>query len=480
MRPELETGRAALVKAASPAMARLDAAIGSMRHFLVLADRDGVLCEVRADPQTRAMAWAINLRRGASWHERHMGCNALGTALATRQPLIVAGREHFMPAYVAWTSVGIPVRGSEGDITGALQLSLPFGKADPQAWHWTLAAVRWIEARLGAREAPPEEVEASPTLPDAPQPLQIVREVLELLAEQVELPPPYKRFLGEARSQLDVAEFEWLATAGETSAALAGQGAALEVARAEAQEGVRRLALAAHDLKGPLGVIVGYVQLMLQDLRAGEQIPLPSLLQHLDLINQTAYQLRQIIDILLEGASLESGVPPSVQARAMDLHAAARAAAGKLQALAGNRRIVVDADTPSIVAEWDAQLLQRVLDNLLGNAIKFSPDGSEIRLTLTREEGDGGTWAILKVRDQGLGIPAADLERIFEPFVRGANVVGQVNGTGLGLAGARRIVEQHGGSLTAESQEGHGATFTMRLPMATAGRTNSANHRSAR
>jgi signal transduction histidine kinase len=72
--------------------------------------------------------------------------------------------------------------------------------------------------------------------------------------------------------------------------------------------------------------------------------------------------------------------------------------------------------------------------------------------------------AAVRVRDRGLGIPAAEMEHVFEHFFRAANV-GAIGGTGLGLAGSRRIVEQHGGTLTAESQEGTGSTFTLRLPI---------------
>ena len=74
-------------------------------------------------------------------------------------------------------------------------------------------------------------------------------------------------------------------------------------------------------------------------------------------------------------------------------------------------------------------------------------------------------WAILRVRDDGIGIPAAELPRIFEPFYRGSNVAGKIAGTGIGLAGARQIVEQHGGSLTVASREGAGSTFTVCLPL---------------
>jgi signal transduction histidine kinase len=114
----------------------------------------------------------------------------------------------------------------------------------------------------------------------------------------------------------------------------------------------------------------------------------------------------------------------------------------------------------SLVGEWDGQRLRRVLDNLLSNAVKYSPDGGEIVVQLAREE----DWAVLLVSDQGLGIPADDLPHIFERFRRARNAT-EIVGTGLGLSGARQLVEQHGGTIVVHSQEGAGSTFTIRLPL---------------
>lgn len=475
--PPLSACGAELARAASPALASLDEAIGDVRHIVALADPDGVLCQVRVDMQTHAMAWAINLRAGASWHERDMGCNALGTALATEQPLIVAGPEHSMPAYAAWTSVGIPIHGRDGDIAGALQLSLPFGKTDTRAWHLALAAAQRIEARLAAPGTAPDHVGAGPALPEAPRPLQVVREVLELLAEHVELPPPYRRFVSEARAQLDAAEFEWLAAASETSAALARQAIALDTACTEAQEGMRRLALVAHDLKGPLTLIIGSAQIIAQDLEEGRPITVADLKDGLARIVSAARQLSTVADTLLDTANIESPSPPAIQAGRVNLTALVRTEVREQQVIAGRRRIIIHSGVPALIGEGDRELLRRALHNLLSNAIKYSPDGSEIGVTLAREAADDRLWAVLAVRDQGIGIPEADLERVFEPFVRGANVEGRIHGTGLGLARARQILEEHGGTLTVESEEGHGATFTMRLPLSPRDRPDDMNHR---
>jgi signal transduction histidine kinase len=104
--------------------------------------------------------------------------------------------------------------------------------------------------------------------------------------------------------------------------------------------------------------------------------------------------------------------------------------------------------------------LDRVLGNLLANAIKYSRPGEPIVLAVRDEPPD---CAVLEVRDRGVGIPAADLPRVFEWFTRAGNV-GGATGTGIGLAVVRQIVEAHGGRVGVQSKEGSGTTFTVWLP----------------
>ena len=88
-------------------------------------------------------------------------------------------------------------------------------------------------------------------------------------------------------------------------------------------------------------------------------------------------------------------------------------------------------------------------------------------MSITRREEAGEEWAVLTVRDVGLGLPAPDLPHVFERFRRGSNVTKWIAGRGIGLAGAQQIVEQHGGTISVESEEGNGSTFTVRLPLGT-------------
>jgi signal transduction histidine kinase len=127
----------------------------------------------------------------------------------------------------------------------------------------------------------------------------------------------------------------------------------------------------------------------------------------------------------------------------------------------------LEASQLSLVGLWDQDRLERVLHNLLSNAIKYSPAGGEVRVSIQRERTLGGDWAVVSVRDQGLGIPAAEVPRIFDGFHRASNVAGRISGTGIGLATARQVVEQHGGTLGVATEEGRGSTFTVRLPLGT-------------
>ncbi len=101
----------------------------------------------------------------------------------------------------------------------------------------------------------------------------------------------------------------------------------------------------------------------------------------------------------------------------------------------------VETGEATLVGKFDAVRLGRVLDNLLGNAIKYSPDGGNIMVSVTREEITGGGYALLAVHDEGIGIPADDQPRVFERFQRARNAVGRLSGSGIGLANVRQIVE---------------------------------------
>jgi PAS domain S-box-containing protein len=232
-------------------------------------------------------------------------------------------------------------------------------------------------------------------------------------------------------------------------------------ARAEAEAGHSS---AAHDLKTPLTSILGNAQLAqhrLAHLDTPETAPVLGQLTHiltsadtmLDLINELVDVARQRM-----GGGLELHHAPT------DLVALVEECVAAQSAVSG-RSIHLEAALPDLRAEVDATRIARVVGNLLSNAVKYSPEEGPITLHLSREDGAAGPEAVLTVQDQGIGIPAADLPYIFDRFRRAGNVVGHIQGTGIGLASALGIVEQHGGTIDVASQEGHGSTFTVRLPL---------------
>jgi signal transduction histidine kinase len=243
---------------------------------------------------------------------------------------------------------------------------------------------------------------------------------------------------------------------------------ALDNARlhSQLQETVRTremfLASLAHDLKSPLTASLGYAQLVRREAgSAPRSASARRLVGWAAIIEDNTARAAALIDELLDIARLEAGHSLDLDRRQTDLVALADRVATEHQRSTKRHRITVDAQASEVVGAWDAVRLARVLDNLLGNAVKYSPNGGEIAVRVLRD----GPWAVLTVADQGLGIPAADRSRIFERFERGQNVAGRVAGSGVGLAGVSHVVEQHGGSVSVESQEGVGSTFIVRLPL---------------
>jgi PAS domain S-box-containing protein len=249
-----------------------------------------------------------------------------------------------------------------------------------------------------------------------------------------------------------------------------------QAARAEAEAGVRErdqvLATVSHDLKTPLATIRGQADLLQRRLERTGAIEPERLTKGLELIGTAARKMTTWIDELLDAARLEAGRPVELHPEPTDLVGLAWQAAAEGQRTTERHRIRVQTVETKLIGVWDPVRLGRVLDNLLGNAIKFSPAGGEVVVTVVREADAAGERAVVSVQDQGIGIPEADLPHIFERFRRGTNVAGRIAGTGLGLTGACHIVQLHGGGISVDSREQQGSTFTVRLPLpGTSGQT---------
>ncbi|MBI2756027.1 MAG: RsbRD N-terminal domain-containing protein [Chloroflexi bacterium] len=226
-----------------------------------------------------------------------------------------------------------------------------------------------------------------------------------------------------------------------------------------------------HDLRSPLGVIKGTAGLLRRQAAKGA-VPHERLIERLrridDAVGRMDVQLTELQDV----ARLRTGQALELDRHAVDLVALVEDAAARHQANSADHQISVvleGLEEPMLSGEWDEARLERVLDNLLGNAIKFSPAGGRITLTLACQHKHPGNpldrWAILRVSDEGIGIPVDDLPHIFDWFQRASNAAGKIAGTGIGLAAVRQILELHGGAISAESEEGSGSTFVLSLPL---------------
>ena len=220
----------------------------------------------------------------------------------------------------------------------------------------------------------------------------------------------------------------------------------------------------AHDLKNPMTTVRGQTQLWLRRLSRGDTPDAGRLETSLQGVEAASLRMTHLLDELADVMRLRAGHEIELQRHHTDLVDLARRSITELAGTTDRHAIRLISNQPTIFGEWDGPRVERVVVNLLGNAIKYSPAGGVIEVRVSRSCDDAGCMAVLSVTDPGVGIPADDLERIFERFQRAANVR-SIAGTGIGLSGVRSIVELHGGAITVESVEGQGSTFTVRLPL---------------
>jgi two-component system sensor histidine kinase KdpD len=234
--------------------------------------------------------------------------------------------------------------------------------------------------------------------------------------------------------------------------AQAERAAALEEAH-KAKDAV--LASVSHDLRTPLTTIKGLAH------EIGETGD-----DRAQAIEEEADRLTALVGQLLDMSRLASGttVVDAQPNEAEDLlGAAAQAVAGRLN---GRELFIrVSADDGLLFGRFDFSQTLRAVVNLIENAAKFSPDGASIDVTARRED----SWLVFSVADRGAGVPAADRERIFEPFYRRPGSQPDVSGAGLGLSIARGVVRAQGGDVTITDRPGGGSVFSIRVPASPSG-----------
>jgi len=239
----------------------------------------------------------------------------------------------------------------------------------------------------------------------------------------------------------------------------------LEAERAnDASEREAFFATLGHDLKSPLASASAIAQLLHHQVSKGRLDP-EQLGGGLSSIEAALRRGVLRIDELMDLARRDAAEAARPSAAPLDLVALVGGVLDGYRITNGNHEFVLIQEGPVVSAGWDHDRIERVVDNLVSNAVKYSPEGGRISAAVAEEHVGGSPVAVVTVTDQGIGIPERDRETIFARFQRGSNV-GAVPGSGIGLWSVRRIVERYGGTLDLGSGTDEGSTFRLRLPMA--------------
>jgi PAS domain S-box-containing protein len=250
-------------------------------------------------------------------------------------------------------------------------------------------------------------------------------------------------------------------------AALAIENAKLYTEQVEARRKVEDLSrlkdeflsIASHELRTPVTSIKGYTQLAKMLIKEGD---LNTSEEYLDIALDQIDRMSRLILELLDVSRIETG-RLEIRKEGIGWPQFVRDVVHRHHTTVSDRRFQVSVPDESKIVTGDRDRLEQVLGNLLENAVKYSPDGSDVTVTVE----DRGDSLVTAVCDRGIGIPADELAQVFERFHRGRQVSStNYGGLGLGLYITKQIIERHGGSIWVESKEGHGTTFYFSLPVA--------------
>ena len=223
------------------------------------------------------------------------------------------------------------------------------------------------------------------------------------------------------------------------------------------------VSIASHELKTPINVIIGYLQLLEEGVYG--ELSEPQRQIHKTLVVQ-ANTLQRLVKQLLDISRFEAG-GGRLELRDAHISTIRKDLENAFNVLAIQREVIFCVEErPGVpdVVHWDVDRINEVLGNLLANAFKFTPHGGSVTLVLEPAANDDGVR--MQVRDTGAGIPPEQLPRIFDKFYQADNQgAAHAGGSGLGLAIAKQIVDAHGGSITCDSTPGIGTTFTITLPV---------------
>lgn len=235
----------------------------------------------------------------------------------------------------------------------------------------------------------------------------------------------------------------------------------LRRAKEEAEEASQlkssMLANLSHEIRTPLTTITGYAELLIEELDG-------QLANFAERIHQGGQRLMKTLDSMLQLSKLEAGAF-DLEPEVVNLPAVVEETVGLLHPQAEEMSVEVVVDLPSHAVEghWNEGALDRIVENLLENAIKFTPEGGRVEVCVRDEASE----AVFEVEDTGVGISEAALPTVFEPFKQESEGLDrEFEGTGLGLSIVKEVVELLGGTIQVESEKGEGTRFTVRLPKA--------------
>ncbi len=237
-----------------------------------------------------------------------------------------------------------------------------------------------------------------------------------------------------------------------------------QAARAEAEAAIvvrdEFLSIASHELKTPVTSLVAYSQMLERRAQRGAALPERDR-RAVHVLADQAGRLSRLIDSLLDISRIQTG-HFTLNRAPIDLCALSARVVTEVQMTVERHTIECVCSDEPLIVEGDDLRLEQMLQNLVQNAIKYSPNGGRISVTIRQDEGH----AVLAVSDQGIGIPHEAYSQLFQRFYRAGNSADSViSGMGLGLYVVKEIVERHAGAIEVVSAEGQGSTFTVRLPL---------------
>lgn len=235
-----------------------------------------------------------------------------------------------------------------------------------------------------------------------------------------------------------------------------------QLARQQAEQAVQTrdqfLSIAAHEIRTPLTTLIGGWQMLRW---RSEHHPAADRREDEEIISEQMDRLRELTDLVFDISRLDTG-KLTIQHDTIDVALLTKKIAKGVQFVTEHHTLVVEtAETPLLV-RGDALRLEQVLNNLIQNAIKYSPHGGTITVQAVHEEDE----AQIRVSDEGMGIPASDIPHLFERFYRASNADPlHINGLGIGLYVSNEIILQHEGRIQILSEEGRGSRFSIHLPL---------------